>query len=183
MPENVNVLVERLKVGILHQMHVPTSQTNAFSFGQAQQCNGMVRCNGANTFLHARLLSKRNEWIQSGSAGKFWRWLTLQEFGGTKSCVISPAWTQKRCNNAPLYRSHKQTAKSTPPESKCALSYLNKWIESIESEEKKSKMSGNGVPWMRQRWTQQTINSSAMSSQYLMRRPFWIERKMNLNIK
>lgn len=51
--------------------------------------------------------------------------LTLHEFGGTRSCVISPACTQKRCNNVPLYKSHKHTAKSTPPDSKCDLSYLS----------------------------------------------------------
>lgn len=50
--------------------------------------------------------------------------LTLHEFGGTSNCVISPACTQNRCNNVPLYKSHKQTAKSTPPDNKCDLSYL-----------------------------------------------------------
>lgn len=50
--------------------------------------------------------------------------LTLHEFGGTRSCVISPACTQNLCSRDPLYKSHKQTAKSTPPESKWALSYL-----------------------------------------------------------
>lgn len=55
--------------------------------------------------------------------------LTLHEFGGTSSCVISPACTQNRCSNEPLYKSHKQTAKSTPPESRWDLSYLQvkKW--------------------------------------------------------
>jgi len=51
--------------------------------------------------------------------------LTLAHvFGGTRSCVISPAWTQNLCNNVPAYKSHKQIAKSTPPDNKWDLSYL-----------------------------------------------------------
>lgn len=50
--------------------------------------------------------------------------LTLQLFGGTKSCVISPACTQNRCNSVPANKSHKHTAKSTPPDTKWFLSYL-----------------------------------------------------------
>lgn len=106
--------------------------------------------------------------------------LTLHAFGGTSSCVISPACTQKRCNSAPLYRSHRQTAKSTPPESRCALSYLNRasrrkrWSWKIGAESVWSLLS---LPWMCEWWTQQAINSSTMSRQNLMRWPFWIDRK------
>lgn len=93
----------------------------------------MIWCHRANTFLDTRLYINTK-----------WNWstvwivifearfnlpnrsiLTLHEFGGTSNWVISPACTQKRCNNVPLYKSHRQTAKSTPPDSKCDLSYLN----------------------------------------------------------
>lgn len=91
--------------------------------------------------------------------------LTLHEFGGTRSCVISPAWTQKRCNKVPLYKSQRQTAKSTPPDSKCDLSYL---IRGNEINKHYNINYGtwfmwfvNGklmirfqkLPWMSQRWT------------------------------
>lgn len=110
--------------------YVPTSQTNAFAFGQTQQCYRMVWCNWANTFLHARLFeTKEMLWFEMNLEKMICKYLTLHEFGGTNSCVISPAWTQNRCNNAPLYRSHKQTAKSTPPESRCDLSYLKRKLQ------------------------------------------------------
>lgn len=49
--------------------------------------------------------------------------LTLHELGGTRSWVISPAWTQNLWISVPEYKSHKHTAKSTPPETRWDFSY------------------------------------------------------------
>lgn len=69
------------------------------------------------THLRSDRLSSVTEWSLATEQMHFWM-RALHVLGGTSSCVISPACTQNRCSSWPLYRSHRQTAKSTPPDSR-----------------------------------------------------------------
>lgn len=118
-------IVKRAPLDGSYRKQMSGSQTYTLPLCQTQQCYRMIWCDWTYTFLYAILKLKIiNGWISKNEAVT----LTLQLLGGTKSWVISPACTQNLCRSVPEYKSHKQTAKSTPPETKKFLSYLECWL-------------------------------------------------------